>query len=150
MLVSTKGRYALRVMIDMAEHQEKTGFIALKDVAERQDISIKYLENIMKSLVKAKLVEGTRGKGGGYRLTKRPSSIKASAIITATEGTIAPVACLEKKRNNCERAATCKTLAMWKGLQDNITGFLDGFTLQDLVEGAGDVLLSEEETPEEE
>ena len=145
MLVSTKGRYALRVMIDMAEHQEKTGTIALKDIATRQEISMKYLENIMKNLVKAKLVEGTRGKGGGYRLTKRPSLIKASAIITASEGSIAPVACLEKKHNNCERAASCKTLAMWKGLQDNITEYLEGISLEDLVQGGSAFLLGDGE-----
>lgn len=133
MLVSTKGRYALRVMLDIAEHQEQEDFIALKDIADRQEISVKYLESIMKSLVKVHLVEGTRGKGGGYKLVKKPSQVKVSQILTAAEGTLAPVVCLEKKHNTCARAENCKTLPMWKSLQENINEFFEGITLEDLL-----------------
>ena len=115
MLISTKGRYALRVMIDLAEHQSD-GFIPLKVIAERQEISEKYLENIIKLLVKAKLLNGLRGKGGGYQLTKAPEQYTVESILRVTEDSMAPVACLEPGAEACPRASECRTLSMWQGL----------------------------------
>ena len=121
MMVSTKGRYALRVLIDLAEHQTD-GYIPLKDTAARQEISEKYLEGIIKILVKAKLLEGVRGKGGGYRLTKAP------------EQSMAPVACLDPGSTNCPRMGSCKTLPLWQGLDKVVNKYLDGVTIADLVQ----------------
>jgi len=134
MLISTKGRYALRMMIDIAENEKAEKFVSLKKVAERQDISMKYLENIVKDLVKANLVEGTRGKGGGYRLTHKTDKIKITSILLATEGTLAPVACLESKRNHCKRSCDCKALSLWSSLYENLTDFFSGVTLKDVLE----------------
>ena len=114
MLISTKGRYALRVMIDLVEHQSE-GYIPLKEIAERQEISEKYLESIIKILVKAKMLDGLRGKGGGYKLTKAPEQYTAGAILRLTEESLAPVACLEDGAAPCTRAAECRTLPMWQG-----------------------------------
>ena len=132
MLISTKGRYALRVMIDLAEHQAE-GFIPLKVIAQRQDISEKYLESIIKQMVKAKLVSGLRGKGGGYRLTKAPEQYTVGSILRITEDSIAPVACLEPGSETCPRAAECRTLSLWRGLDKVINNYLDDFTLADLM-----------------
>ena len=132
MLVSTKGRYALRVMIDLAEHQTD-GFIPLKVIAERQDISEKYLESIIKLLVKAKLLNGLRGKGGGYQLTKAPEQYTAGSILRATEDSMAPVSCLEPGSDACPRAAECRTLSLWRGLDKVINDYLDHYTLADLM-----------------
>lgn len=132
MLISTKGRYALRVMIDLAEHQAE-GFIPLKVIAQRQDISEKYLESIIKQMVKAKLVSGLRGKGGGYRLTKAPEQYTVGSILRITEDSIAPVACLEPGSEACPRAAECRTLSLWRGLDKVINDYLDDFTLADLM-----------------
>ena len=110
MLISTKGRYALRVMIDLAEHQAD-GFIPLKVIADRQEISEKYLESIIKLLVKAKLLNGLRGKGGGYQLTKAPEQYTVGSILRMTEDSIAPVSCLEPDAAACPRAAECRTLS---------------------------------------
>ena len=132
MLISTKGRYALRVMIDLAEHQAE-GFIPLKVIAQRQDISEKYLESIIKQLVKAKLVSGLRGKGGGYRLTKAPEQYTVGSILRITEDSMAPVACLEPGSEACPRAAECRTLSLWRGLDKVINDYLDDFTLADLM-----------------
>ena len=115
MMVSTKGRYALRVLIDLAEHQTD-GYIPLKDTAARQEISEKYLEGIIKILVKAKLLEGVRGKGGGYRLTKAPEQYTVGSILRLTENSMAPVACLEPGSTDCPRMGSCKTLPLWQGL----------------------------------
>lgn len=136
MLISTKGRYALRVVLDLAENQKEDEFVVLKDIAQRQEISVKYLESIMHRLVKSSLVEGSRGKGGGYRLTRSPSSLTVSEVLTAAEGTLAPVMCLECKHNPCSRATECKTLPLWKLLQENINGFLEGITIAQLVAGS--------------
>jgi len=133
MMISTKGRYALRVMIDLAEHRG-TSYIPLKDIAERQQISEKYLESIIKVLVKAGLLDALRGKGGGYRLNRDPSSYTAGSILRLTEGTLAPVACLETKPNLCSRAAGCRTLPMWQKLDKMINDFFDGYTLADLAD----------------
>lgn len=135
MLVSTKGRYALRVMIDLAEHQSD-GFIPLKVIAERQEISEKYLESIIKLLVKAKLLTGLRGKGGGYQLTKAPEQYTVESILRITEDSMAPVACLEPGAEACPRAAECRTLSMWQGLDKLITEYFANITLADLMRSA--------------
>ena len=132
MLISTRGRYALRVMIDLAEHQGE-GFIPLKAIAQRQGISEKYLESIMKLLVKAKLLNGLRGKGGGYQLTKAPEQYTAGSILRMTEESMAPVSCLEPDAEACPRAAECRTLPLWKGLDKVINDYLDNCTLADLM-----------------
>jgi len=131
MMISTKGRYALRVMIDLAEHNTGS-YIPLKDIAERQQISEKYLESIIKILVKADYLDALRGKGGGYRLNRDPSEYTAGSILRLTEGTLSPVACLEEGSSPCSRAAECKTLPMWKELDNLISGFLDHYSLLDL------------------
>lgn len=132
MKISTKGRYALRVMIDLAENY--TGdYIPLKDIAKRQDISEKYSENIISLLTKSGLVVGLRGKGGGYKLTKSPLEYTVGSILKTTEGSLAPVACLESPHNTCERAESCKTLPMWEGLYKLIDDYFEGITLSDLI-----------------
>ena len=139
MLISTKGRYALRVMIDLVEHQSE-GYIPLKEIADRQEISEKYLESIIKILVKAKLLDGLRGKGGGYKLTKAPEQYTVGSILRLTEDSLAPVSCLEEGALPCTRATECRTLPMWQGLDKVINEYLDGILLADLVQpdSAGD------------
>lgn len=133
MLISTKGRYALRVMIDLAEHQSED-FIPLKVIAERQEISEKYLESIIKLLVKAKLLNGLRGKGGGYQLTRAPEQYTVGSILRLTEESLAPVACLEDGAASCPRMASCRTLPLWQGLNKVINDYLDNITVADLVQ----------------
>ena len=139
MLISTKGRYALRVMIDLVEHQSE-GYVPLKEIAERQEISEKYLESIIKILVKAKMLDGLRGKGGGYKLTRAPEQYTVGSILRLTEESLAPVSCLENGAVPCARAAECRTLPMWQGLDKVINEYLDGILLSDLVllDSAGD------------
>lgn len=132
MMVSTRGRYALRVMIDLAEHRED-GYISMKSVAQRQDISLKYLEKILPLLVREKMIEGVHGKGGGYRLTKAPEKYRVGDILRLTEGDLAPVACLECNAEPCSRTAECKTRPMWSELNNLINQYLDGVTLADLM-----------------
>ena len=132
MIVSTKGRYALRVMIDLAEHQAER-YVPLKEVAARQDISEKYLEAIVKGLVKEHYLTGLRGKSGGYRLTRAPEDYTVGAILRITEGSLAPVACLEQEHVDCPRMAACRTLPMWRKLNTMIQDFFDGITLADLM-----------------
>lgn len=132
MLISTKGRYALRVMIDLSEHQSD-GFIPLKVIAERQSISEKYLESIIKLLVKAQLLQGLRGKGGGYKLTKSPDQYTVGEILRLTEDSLAPVACLEPGAAPCARIAECRTISMWQELDRLISNYLDSITIADLV-----------------
>ena len=132
MLISIKGRYALRVMIDLAEHQTDD-FIPLKVIAERQEISEKYLESIIKLLVKARLLNGVRGKGGGYQLTKAPEQYTVGSILRLTEDSMAPVSCLESGADACPRAAVCRTLPLWQGLDKVINDYLDNITLADLM-----------------
>ena len=132
MLISTKGRYALRVMIDLAEHQTE-GYIPLKTIAQRQGISEKYLEGIIKLLVKAQLLNGVRGKGGGYRLTKVPEQYTVGEILRLTEDSLAPVACLDGEVNRCPRAEKCQTLPVWEKLDELINGYLDSISLADLL-----------------
>ena len=112
MMISTRGRYALRVLIDMAEHQTE-GYIPLKEIAERQEISEKYLESIVKELVKGGILSGLRGKGGGYRLLRKPEEYTIGEIIELMEGPFAPVACLAEGAKPCPRASACQTLPLW-------------------------------------
>lgn len=134
MLVSTRGRYALRVMIDLAEHCGGE-YVPMKAVAERQKLSLKYIERIMPVLTKNKLAEGVHGKGGGYRLTRNPNEYKIGEILRLTEGDLAPVSCLECNAEQCDRAAECKTLPMWKGFHDMANKYFDSITLEDLING---------------
>ncbi len=132
MLISTKGRYALRIMVDLAEHQSE-GFIPLKELADRQEISEKYLESIVRMLVKARFLSGLRGKGGGYKLTRPPEQYTVGSILRLTEETLAPVACLEEGAGVCRRAGICRTLPFWKGLDKVIADYLDSSTVADLM-----------------
>ena len=132
MMVSTRGRYALRVMIDLAEHSDGN-YIAMKAIAERQEISLKYMEKILRQLVAANLLEGVHGKGGGYRLTRPPQDYPVSEILQLTEGSLAPVSCLECGAQACKRAADCRTLPMWTQLNEQILGYLEGVTLASLM-----------------
>ena len=133
MMISTRGRYALRMMVDLAEH-EGEGFVALKEIALRQNISKKYLEQIIPILNHAGLLQTVRGHQGGYRLAKAPSDYTVGEILRATEGSTAPVACLESGVNTCPRKGFCKTLPIWQGLQDVIDNYLDGITLAEFVD----------------
>lgn len=131
MMISTKGRYALRVMIDLAEHG--TGaYVPLKDIAARQGISQKYLESIMTALSKVGFVDALHGKGGGYRLNRVPQAYTVGGILKLTEGSLAPVACLESGSAPCDRASCCKTLPVWTKLDRLIDDYLEGVTLSDL------------------
>ena len=130
MIVSTKGRYALRVMIDLAEHRTEK-YVPLKEVAARQEISEKYLENILKVLVQNGFLEGLRGKGGGYRLTKSPEEYTLASILHATEGSLAAVACLEDHAPECARAGQCPTRPIWEKLDNLIEDYLGSITLAD-------------------
>ncbi len=132
MLVSTKGRYALRIMTDLAEHQSE-GYIPLKAVAGRQGISEKYLEGIIKLLVQNRFLVGVRGKGGGYRLTKSPEQYTLADILKVTEQSLAPVSCLDSWQESCPRARSCRTLPVWQGLNQVIQDYLDRITLADLI-----------------
>ena len=131
MIVSTKGRYALRVMVDLAEN-EKDGRIPLKEIVARQNVSQKYIEAIMTLLSKHNLVDGVHGKGGGYKLNRKPEDYKVSEILKITEGTLAPVACLEYGAEPCPKKEDCRTLPMWKKLDTLINDFFDGVTIADL------------------
>ena len=132
MKISTKGRYALRLMLDLAQNQ-KDGFVALKDIAERQDISKKYLEQIVPILNRAGLLKTTRGYQGGYMLAKSPDKYRIGDILRLTEGSLAPVACADGK-DECPRSEGCMTLPLWQGLYKVISSYLDGITLQDLLD----------------
>lgn len=132
MLISTKGRYALRVLTDMAEHQSD-GFIPLKEIAERQGISEKYLETIIKLLVKDGVLIGLRGKGGGYRLNRAPDQISVGNILRLSEGSLSPVSCLEPGASPCVRAMECRTLPLWQGLDKVIFDYLESYTIADLM-----------------
>ncbi len=133
MLISTKGRYALRVLTDMAE-QQTGGYVPLKEIAERQEISEKYLESIVKTLVKGGVVTGLRGKGGGYRLSRSPEQLTVGHILRLTEGSLSPVTCLEAGAAPCAKEASCRTLPLWQGLDKGIYEYLEGFTIADLMQ----------------
>ena len=133
MKISTKGRYALRMLIDLAMH-ESDGFVALKDIAERQGISKKYLEQIVPLLNKSDLLKTNRGYQGGYMLSKSPDQYTVGEILRISEGNLCPVSCLQYEPNDCPRAGECITLDVWKGLYKVITEYLDGITLQDIID----------------
>ncbi len=135
MKISTRGRYALRVMIDLAEHDNR-GYLPLKEIAARQEISQKYLEGIMADLSKADLLEGLHGKGGGYRLARAPENYTVGEILRLTEGDLAPVSCMEKGAAPCALSNRCKTLPMWKDFYRLVNSFFDGITLADLSKNA--------------
>ena len=132
MMISTRGRYALRAMIDLAERQGE-GYIPMKDVAQRQGISLKYLERILPALVQAGEIEGVHGKGGGYRLTRAPQEYRVGDILRLTEGDLAPVACLVCGAEPCTRAAQCRTIGMWRGFSEVTNAYFDGITIADLM-----------------
>lgn len=131
MLISTRGRYALRVLLDLAEHGE--GYVPMRDVAARQGISLKYLEQIIPVLSKNGIVEGVQGKGGGYRLAKPPEECRIGDILRLTEGGLAPVACLEEGTQHCERVGECKTYPLWQELYTLVNDFFDRKTLADIL-----------------
>ena len=139
MLISTKGRYALHIMVELAQNGAES-YMSLPMIAERQEISEKYLESIISVLVKAGLVEGVRGKGGGYRLCRPPEKYSVGEIIRLTEGTLAPVSCLEENADVCPRMAACRTLSLWQGLDAVIRTYLDNITIAELMrhDSAGD------------
>ena len=132
MMVSTKGRYALRVMVDLAEHGDG-GYLPMREVAQRQQISLKYLERILPLLVDAGLVEGLRGKGGGYRLTRDAADYSIGEILRTSEGDLSPVSCLEPGAASCPRCSECRTVGLWQELDSLINSFLDSKTLADLL-----------------
>lgn len=132
MMISTKGRYALRVMIDLAEQQSKE-YTPLKEIAKRQNISQKYLESIMTILSKNDFIEALHGKGGGYRLNREPADYKVGDILRLTEGTLAPVSCLESDAKQCTYLEECRTIAMWSKLNDLINNYLDSVSIADLM-----------------
>lgn len=132
-MISTRGRYALRVMIDIAENSNGN-FIPLDAIAARQEISEKYLESILVILTRGNLLLGMRGKGGGYKLTREPKDYTLGTILRLTEGSLSPVACLKEGAEPCEKSPVCRTLPVWKGLNDAINTYLDGITLEELLE----------------
>ncbi len=136
MLISTKGRYALRVMIEIASDGSGE-YVPLQSIAENQNISMKYLESIIVILSKAGLLDGKRGKNGGYKLFRNPEEYTVLEILRLTEGGLAPVSCLENEVNNCVRAKSCQTLPLWEGLNNIINNYLGSITLADLLEQTG-------------
>lgn len=134
MLVSTRGRYAIRVMIDLAEHMNGK-YIPMKEIADRQDVSLKYLTKIMQALTKSGMLDGQHGKGGGYKLNRDPEEYRVGDILRLTEGTLAPVACIDETDCKCDRSFECRTRPMWNELDKLISEYLDGITIADLMEG---------------
>ena len=137
MKISTKGRYAVRVMLDLAQ-QGTENYIPLMDIAKRQGISEKYLESIVAVLSKNDFLQSLRGKGGGYKLLRSPEQYTVGSILKLVEGSFAPVACLEKKPNRCERVAECPTIKMWEGLEKMIDDYCEGITIADLMKEGKD------------
>lgn len=133
MKISTKGRYALRMLLDLAEHKDN-GFIALKDISVRQNISKKYLEQIVPILNKTDVLQTNRGFQGGYKLAKTPDKYTVGEILRMTEGSLSPVTCLDQEPNQCDRSGECLTLPVWQGLSKVINEYLDGITLQDILD----------------
>ena len=133
MMISTRGRYALRILVDLAENQQ-LGYVTLKEVAGRQEISEKYLESIVKQLVKEGILKALRGKGGGYCLGRLPEQINVLEVLELMEGTLAPVACLEEDTPPCTRMAECRTLGLWKGLDEAVRNYLSAYTIEDLMQ----------------
>lgn len=133
MKISTKGRYALKIMIDLAQHNDGE-YISLKEIAARQDISIKYLETIISLLNKAGFVESLRGKSGGYRLTRSPKEYTAGSILKISEGSLAPVSCLSDETEKCEKAGECVSLPLWRNLDKVVDDYLESVTLKELID----------------
>lgn len=138
-MISTKGRYALRIIIDIAEN-DNGSYIPMKQVAQRQNLSLKYLEHILSILRQNGIVEGVHGKGGGYKLTRQPQDLTVGEILRSVEGDLAPVACLECGAKPCENADRCRTVKMWKGLQNLIEEYFDGITVKELMQDGSDAL----------
>ena len=136
MMISTRGRYALKVLLDLAEHAED-GYIPMKEIAARQCISLKYLEQIVPALSKNGFVEGVHGKGGGYRLIKTPEECRIGDVLRLTEGDLAPVSCLEDGSTPCKQALDCPTYPMWAELHRIVNEYFDGITLQDIMKTGG-------------
>ena len=136
MMVSTKGRYALRIMIDLAQNRE-SGYVSLSDISKRQFVSLKYMEAIVSILNKAGFVESQRGKDGGYRLTREPAGYTIGSILKLTEGSLAPISCSEMGSggNACAQAGSCITFPMWQHLDEIVDSYLERITLQDLLDG---------------
>ena len=134
MMVSTKGRYALTVMVDLARNAGD-GYVSLSDIAQREDLSMKYLESIISILNKGGMLESLRGKNGGYKLARAPEDYTVNEILLLTEGTLAPVGCIMQEGVHCDKAATCSTLPLWAGLDDVIENYLSGITLADVSNG---------------
>ena len=134
MMISTRGRYALRVMLDLALDETGT-YVPLDDIARREGMSEKYLESIIVVLSRAGLVKALRGKGGGYRLGRRAEELNCFAVLQAMDETMVPVACLEEGSKPCTRAANCRTLPLWKGLDEVVKNYLGSFTIRDLAKG---------------
>ncbi len=133
MKISTKGRYALRMLADIAIHQAE-GYVSLKEVAERQNISKKYLEQIVPLLNKSGIIKANRGNKGGYMIAGKASDLTVGEVLRATEGSLAPVACLEYEPNECKRINECPTIEIWQGLYKLISEYLDGITIQDIAD----------------
>lgn len=133
MKISTKGRYALRMIVDLALNGDD-GYVSLKDIAEREDISKKYLEQIVPMLNKSGILRTNRGNKGGYILAVKPENITVADVLSATEGSLAPVACLDYEPNECQRAESCSTLFVWEGLYKTVTNYLESITVQDIIE----------------
>lgn len=133
MQISTKGRYALRMLIDLAEHRN-SGYISLKEIAERQQVSKKYLEQIIPVFNKTDFLRAIRGSQGGYMLAKTPDKYTVGEILRMTEGSLSPVDCVDQDPIECERSADCPTLPIWKGLSKAINDYLDSITLQDILD----------------
>ena len=131
-MISTRGRYALRVIIDLAEHANG-GYIPMKEIAERQEISLKYIERILPDITKGDIIEGIHGKGGGYRLKRPPEDITVGEILRLTEGDLAPVACLAENAAPCEKKADCRTIKMWSDYAELTNNFFDSITVAQLV-----------------
>ena len=142
MKISTKGRYALRLMLDIAQNS-KGEFVRLKDISQRQEISEKYLEQITGTLTKMGFIKGVRGAQGGYKLVKSPSEYTIGSILRVTEGSMAPVACLDDAQNMCPRKNTCITLNFWTSFYKVINDFIDSKTLQDLIDENNSILSNE-------
>ena len=142
MMVSTKGRYALTVMVDLAKLSDG-GYVSLSDIAEREHLSMKYLESIISILNKGGMLQSLRGKNGGYRLAREPKEYNISEILLLTEGTLAPVNCIMQEGVQCDKAATCSTLPLWAGLDKVIENYLKGITLEDIIKGNRKKMLGE-------
>lgn len=131
-MISTKGRYSVRILLDLAEHRSG-GYIPMKEVAARQEISLKYIERLMPALKAAGLIDSVHGAGGGYRLTREPEDYTLWEILTLAEGDLAPVSCLQQNAPPCQRAAECRTLPVWQGYYDVTRSYFSGITLADLM-----------------